>query len=115
MYKHIKPNLIEQNMFNNQEMVKEFIKLYRSQTPIDFQKLKEASIAENFEEISNSAHHIKPTMEYIGASHLKAQLQKVELLAKEANDIASIQIEVHSLAVQFDELYDELELFDQSL
>lgn len=115
MYKHIKPDIIKQSMFNNEDMIKEFIALYRIQTPIDFEKLTVATKAEDYQEIHNAAHHIKPTMEYIGAPHLKEQLQRIESLAKETADINQIQSEYTLLKIQFDELFKELEQYEKSL
>lgn len=115
MYKHIKPAIIEQSMFNNQDMIKEFIALYLAQTPIDFEKLTVAIQAKDYQEINNAAHHIKPTMEYIGAPHLKDQLQLIESLAKETADINHIQSECTSLKIQFDELFTELEQYEKSI
>jgi HPt (histidine-containing phosphotransfer) domain-containing protein len=115
MYKHIKPEIIEQSMFNNQDMIKEFINLYRAQTPLDFQKLTTAVNEKNHQEISNAAHHIKPTMEYIGALHLKNHLQKLESLATEIKNIAQIQTEFTVLKMQFDELFTELEQYQKLL
>lgn len=115
MYKHIKPDIIEQNMFNNQDMIKEFINLYRTQTPIDFEKLKIAITEKNHEQISNAAHHIKPTMEYIGAQHLKAHLQILESRAKEIKNMDQIQSEFSIIQIQFDELFTELEQYEKSL
>ncbi|UIR56636.1 Hpt domain-containing protein [Sphingobacterium sp. SRCM116780] len=115
MYKHIKSAIIEQNMFSNSDMIKQFVGLYCTQTPLDFEKLEKAVLQQDYKGIGDAAHHIKPTMEYIGASHLRDHLQKIELLAKEMNDINSIQIEFLSLKPQFEELYTELEHYEKSL
>ena len=115
MYKHIKSAIIEQNMFNNSDMIKQFIGLYRTQTPLDFEKLEKAVAQQDYKEIGDAAHHIKPTMEYIGASHLRDHLQKIELLAKKMNNINLIQIEFILLKPQFEELFIELEQYEKSL
>lgn len=111
MYKHIKPEAIAENMFHNADMMREFVALYQTQTPIDFNKLLAAVENEDFKSISDAAHHIKPTMAYIGATHLKDALQEIELLAKENQDLSQIQAEVHVLTPQFEELYLELQQY----
>lgn len=115
IYKHIKPEIIEQSMFNNEEMIKEFIALYRTQTPIDFEKLTKAVQQTDHQQIMSAAHHIKPTMEYIGASYLKDQLQLLETSAKEMAAIDHIQSQFNSLKIVFDELFNELEQYEKSL
>lgn len=115
MYKHIKPEIIEQSMFNNPEMIKEFVNLYQLQTPIDFEKLEIAISQKDYEQIHSAAHHIKPTMEYIGSPHLKDQLQALESLAKEAADFDHIQSQFAILKVQFNELFIELEEYGKFL
>lgn len=115
MYKHIKPDIIEQSMFNNDDMIKEFIALYRTQTPVDFEKLTRAVEQTDHQQIMSAAHHIKPTMEYIGASYLKDQLQLLETSAKEMTVIDHIQSQFNSLKILFDELFNELEQYEKSL
>lgn len=115
MYKHISPTIIQQSMFNNQDMIKEFIALYRTQTPIDFKKIEIAVIEQQFQKICDAAHHIKPTMEYIGASHIKDALQEIETLAQENKEFSIIQNEFETLKSHFTELFMELEQYETSL
>lgn len=115
IYKHIKPDIIQQSMFNNEDMIKEFIALYRTQTPIDFEKLTKAVEQTDHHQISTAAHHIKPTMEYIGATHLKDHLEVLETSGKEMAPIDNIQSQFSSLKILFEELFNELEQYEKSL
>jgi len=115
MYKHINPDIIKQNMFNNEDMIKEFIALYRTQTPLDFKNLTVAIAQKDHQQISNAAHHIKPTMEYIGAPHLKEHLQILESSAKELKDFDQIEYEFNLLKTKFNEFFIELEHYEKSI
>ncbi|NQD71865.1 hypothetical protein HP439_14150 [Sphingobacterium shayense] len=110
----IKPAIIQENMMSNPDLIKQFLTLYQSQIPIDFKALKEAISQRNYKEIANKAHHIKPTMVYIGANQQQSKLQKLEALANLKNDI-----EIGQLFTELDQdvkiLIDEIEIYLKNL
>ncbi len=67
---HIDIELINQNMFDNPELIKQFVSMYLIQTPVDLDKLRQALSEGDLQKVGDAAHHIKPTMDYIGAFHL---------------------------------------------
>lgn len=76
---------------NNKALILQFVGLYQEQIPLDLQALKEAVTSEMHIEIANKAHHIKPTMEYIGAQALREKLQQLENAGKNGVAISAIQ------------------------
>ncbi|MBD1434769.1 Hpt domain-containing protein [Sphingobacterium sp. DN00404] len=89
-YRLINPLVIQETLMNNKELVLQFLGLYQEQIPNDLQALKEAVTSEVHIEIANKAHHIKPTMEYIGARALREKLQQLEYAGKNGTEIPHI-------------------------
>ncbi|NGM66696.1 Hpt domain-containing protein [Sphingobacterium sp. SGR-19] len=89
-YRLINPSVFQENLMNDKELILQFLKLYQEQIPSDLQALKEAVMSEVRIEIANKAHHIKPTMEYIGAQALREKLQQLEYAGKNGEDISYI-------------------------
>lgn len=101
-------DVIYKSMMGNDEMVKQFVELYLSQTPIDFQALEDSVASGNPKAIADAAHHIKPTMEYIGASELRVLFQEIETLGKENASIELIRDKFNALKPQFNLMIEEL-------
>jgi HPt (histidine-containing phosphotransfer) domain-containing protein len=89
-YRLINPSIIQENLMDNKELILQFLDLYQEQIPIDLRALKEAVASEVHMEIANKAHHIKPTMEYIGAQALREKLQQLEHAGKNGTEISHI-------------------------
>ncbi|QQT28349.1 Hpt domain-containing protein [Sphingobacterium spiritivorum] len=102
-------------MMDNSDIIREFITLYVAQTPLDEEALRTAIKNNNLNEIASKAHHIKPTMEYIGAFALKDRIVKIESLAKQNADIDLIKDEFTLLEKQLQDLYGELQHYLNSL
>ncbi|MFE7088762.1 Hpt domain-containing protein [Sphingobacterium spiritivorum] len=115
MYNLIDPSLISSTMMDNSDIIREFITLYVAQTPVDEEALRTAIRNNNLNEIASKAHHIKPTMEYIGAFALKDRIITIESLAKEQADINLIKDEFAILEKQLQDLYQELQHYLNSL
>lgn len=90
LYKLINPSIIQENLMNNRELTLQFVDLYRTQIPIDLQALKDVVALAAYSEIANKAHHIKPTMEYIGAHALREKLQQLEYAGRSKTEITHI-------------------------
>lgn len=114
-FQFIKPELIRSNMLNNDEMVKNFVSMYLSQCGEDFEHLSQAIANQNRSEIASKAHHIKPTMEYIGATDVRMQFQHIENMAKGQQKISDIQNHFKKLETDFHTLMEELGTFYASL
>lgn len=91
-FQTINPTVIAENMMQNSELIKQFLSLYLQQIPEDVQNLKNAVTNRNHAESASKAHHIKPTMEYVGATALRQKFQDIETAAK--NQIAFEQIDL---------------------
>lgn len=115
MYKVINPDTIKASMLNNDDIIKQFIALYLQQTPIDFDNLKDAVNSNNMDGITQYAHHIKPTMEYIGATELRENLQFLEDLAKSKAPIEDIQKTFNIIYAKYETLLDELNVYLNTL
>ena len=107
-YKIINPESIQQSMMGNTEMIKQFVQMYLSQTPADFEALSLAVNNKNHQAIKDAAHHIKPTMEYIGASQLRADFQELENLGKDLACVDLIVEKFGALKPKFDLMLEEL-------
>lgn len=64
-------------------IIREMVQLFVTQTPGHLEQL--AGFIENrdWENIRSMAHHIKPTLSYMGAEDMRIVLQKIERMAEE--------------------------------
>ena len=93
---------------NNVTIVKQFLALYQTQIPIDFEELRKAVDAADHTEISSRAHHVKPTLGYIGATSLQAKFQEMEYAGKNKEDMASIILKFKILESEYELLMKEI-------
>lgn len=114
-FKIINPDVLKSSMMNNMEMVKQLIALFLTQGKVDFQTLENAVNEKNYLEIASKAHHIKPTMEYIGASNLRIQFQDLEQKARTKASIKEIEEAFAVLKRDFNTAMLELETYSTSL
>lgn len=114
-FKIINPDVLKSSMMNNMEMVKQLIALFLTQGKVDFETLENAVSEKNYQEIGSKAHHIKPTMEYIGASNLRMLFQDLEQKAKNNGSIEEIEDAFSMLKRDFNAAMLELESYSTSL
>ncbi|MFZ4260787.1 Hpt domain-containing protein [Sphingobacterium sp. HJSM2_6] len=114
-YQIINPEMILSSMMNNLDIVKQMINLYLTQGVEDFQNLEQAVNQNNNETIKASAHHIKPTMEYIGASDLRLKMQQLEQLALSNENSLPIHSLFQEIKVDFQKAMQELEAYYQTI
>ncbi|MDR2284682.1 MAG: Hpt domain-containing protein [Sphingobacterium sp.] len=110
-YKIINPESINKSMMGNPKMVKQFIEMYIEQSPLDFQVLAQSLTNNDKTAIGDSAHHIKPTMEYIGASKLRAAFQELENMGRDGIEMETIRIKFEEIKSDFDLMITELKSF----
>lgn len=114
-YIFIKPDMIKTNMLGDDHMVKTFIGMYLTHCLTDFSHLSQAIEQQNLAEISAKAHHLKPTMAYIGATELHTQFQKIESSARSGVELAIILHDFESLDLNFQAMMHELDTFYKTL
>lgn len=110
-YQIIKPEVIYSSMMENSDMVRQFVEMYLFQSPLDFERLAETVAQNDIKSIEGAAHHIKPTMEYIGATALRSDFQELEDLARQQRDFTLISEKFDSITIKFNELLVELKRF----
>lgn len=89
-YSIINPVSIQENMMNNIEVIKQMIPLYLGQGVEDFKALEVAIESQDHSDIKSKAHHIKPTMQYLGATDLRMKFQDLEDKAAGEESMADI-------------------------
>jgi len=109
----INPTIIRQSMMNNETMVKQFVDLYLSQCPIDFKALIDSIEQKDVQAISQAAHHIKPTMEYIGASDLRISFQELEKLGQRNAPFTELLSKFEEIKPRFSLMLEELTIFNK--
>jgi len=112
---HIDIELISQNMFDNPELIKQFVSMYLIQTPVDLDKLRHALVEGDLQMIGDAAHHIKPTMDYIGAFYLKEKFEELETNAKNKESIEGLRATFDIIDIEMKELLFELEQYEKTI
>ncbi len=107
IYSYIQPAVIEKSMMNNKELIRQFVDMYIVQCPVDFDKLAESIRSFDCQGIADLAHHMKPTMEYVGATKLRWDFQELESLANVGNKV-KIYEKFDRLNVKFEDFIQEL-------
>ncbi|GHE47641.1 Hpt domain-containing protein [Sphingobacterium griseoflavum] len=114
-YTLIDPVAIQTNLMQNAALINQFLALYLVQIPVDRDALEEAMRSAHNPEIASKAHHIKPTMEYIGATKLQSALQELETAAKQGDNIEALERLFAELSPQFDTLLTEIQTYMNEL
>lgn len=114
-YKIICPDTIRRSMMNNDDMVKQFIELYLIQCPIDLDSLTKSINQKDAQAIGSAAHHIKPTMEYIGAKDLKNDFHLLEKLGYNNSPFEEILSKYEKIKSDFSLMLKELEEFKKDI
>lgn len=111
-FKIINPTIIRESMMNNESMITEFVNLYLEQCPIDFEVLTNSIIEQNPKAIGSAAHHIKPTMEYIGATSLRINFQELENMGNQEANMDDIITKYNEIKISFEAMLHELKNFN---
>lgn len=117
----IQPDQFSSNLMHNKEIMHQMINLYLGQGRQDFAALQQAINQHNLAEIHRTAHHIKPTMQYIGAADLKNKFQQLEHLASDTQPankqhvLESIHQLFSSIKKDFERALEELTHYKESL
>lgn len=111
----INPEVIQRSMMGNPSMAKQFVEMYIDQSPIDFAALEESFNTANPRNIGDCAHHIKPTMEYIGASALRHAFQDLENMGNTGTSIEIMTQHFNEIKPKFELMIEELKKFSIEL
>lgn len=95
----------------NTQLIKEILQLFVKQTPPDMEVLSTYIQQEEWEKVYKQAHHIKPTLAYVGANGMREELQEIESLAKNRQDVDSIAGKFNALLPRLEALYGELNAY----
>ncbi|WP_312191790.1 Hpt domain-containing protein [Sphingobacterium sp.] len=112
---HIDIDLINQNMFEDPALIRQFVATYLIQTPVDLGNLHHALLEGDFQKIGDAAHHIKPTMDYIGAFHLREKFEELETYARNQYSLEGLRAKFEVLAIEMKELLFELEQYEKTI
>ncbi len=110
-FKIINPAAISANLMDNKIIIKKILTLYQTQTPIDFEDLRNAILAQDHAEIASRAHHIKPTLGYIGASSLHTLFQELEYAGKNKVSMQDILVKFARVEKEYNTLMEEINLY----
>lgn len=110
----INPETINQSMMGNADLIKELINLYIVQSPQDFNALEESIAMGNPALIRERAHHIKPTMQYIGAQDLLQDFQALENMAKNGTSLTEINLLFQKIKPKFSLMLHELNTLSEA-
>lgn len=95
----------------NSILIKEIIELFLRQTPGDIELLGSYIQQREWEKVYKQAHHIKPTLAYVGANGMREELQHIETLAKNQQDLDSLPTKFTVLLPKLTILYAELRTY----
>lgn len=104
-------NYLEDFTFGNREVIKEILELFLTQTPKDLEKLTESVLNQDWTQVKAMAHHIKPTLTYVGAESLREILQNIESMAMNFEDVNQIQHLIDQIQIRFETLYEDLRVY----
>ncbi|NGM62969.1 hypothetical protein G5B30_13740 [Sphingobacterium sp. SGG-5] len=113
-YIYIQPNVIVKSMMNDKDLIQQFVDMYTAQCPVDFDKLSKSIQQNDRQGIADMAHHMKPTMEYVGATALRLDFQELECVATTA-DRADIVEKFNILHAKFRDFMRELSHYRASI
>ncbi|MBD1428983.1 MULTISPECIES: Hpt domain-containing protein [Sphingobacterium] len=109
IFQIINLDIINESMMGNADLIKELVDLYISQSPGDFKALEDALSTGDTVLIRKTAHHIKPTMQYIGAKDLLQDFQVLENMAKEGVPIEEMNAQFQKIKPKFSLMLEELQ------
>ncbi len=72
------------------EFMIEMIDMFKQQTPLYMEELKQAVSEKNWSKVSSCAHKIKPTFSYVGREDAKSHMQMMEQNARDLNKVEEL-------------------------
>jgi len=91
------------------EFMIEMIDMFKQQTPIYLDDLKNAIDAQDWSRAASCAHKMKPTFAYVGRDDAKEHLQWLEDHAREQKDVEEIPVKFQEVNEFAEVLYQQLD------
>lgn len=114
-FKYANMDYLQDLAGGNMQLIKEIIQLFVQQTPPDMALLASYVDQEAWEQAYKQAHHIKPTLAYVGANEMRSELQEIETLAKNQQELNLVPTKLEALSQKLEILYEELKAYLQTL
>ena len=94
---------------HNPEFMIEVFDMFIEQTPFYMAELENALSVENWGELGNCAHKIKPTFSYIGRNDIKDFVQSIEYNARNEIAVEQLPADVERLKGVLNQVYIQIE------
>ena len=99
----------------DRSIIREMVQLFLTQTPGHLELLAGYIENRDWENTRSMAHHIKPTLSYMGAEDMRKILQGIESMAAERRDTDQIVSGFGPLRQRFEVLFTELKTYLDSI
>lgn len=99
---------LEEISRGNKDFVEKMIRLFVEQVPASIEEMQAAYLERNFEIIKKVAHRIKPSIDNMGVSSLKAEIREIETLAMENTDSPKLIKLIQQLDSKIRKVVDKL-------
>lgn len=97
-------------------IIKEMITLFLNQTPKDLAKLGQNIVEKDWEGTHRMAHHMKPTLGYVGAEGMRREFEQIERMAKLPEvPVDELSHRFQMLSPRFETLFEELNVYRDRL
>lgn len=92
----------------DEEFISSVISVFLEEVPQDLESLEKALDAENYEQVYQLAHKIKPNVDLLGMEQTRAAASEIETLGKSAANMSEIQQVFPSLKKDIEQVVSEL-------
>lgn len=110
-FKEADLHYLEDFTSGNKAVIEEIITLFLAQTPEDMNTLKHFVLQEDWEGAKSMAHHMKPTLTYVGAESLREILLSFEKMILHHADPLKISQAFEVMEQRFTALYEDLQRY----
>ncbi len=99
---------LEEISRGNKDFVEKMIRLFVEQVPASIEEMQAAYLERNFDMIKKVAHRIKPSIDNMGVSSLKAEIREIETLAMDNTDSPKLIKLIQQLDSKIKKVVDKL-------
>lgn len=92
----------------DEEFIKSVISVFLEEVPQDLEHLEKALVAENYEQVYQLAHKIKPNVDLLGMEQTRAAALEIETLGKNEANMSEIQKVFPNLKKDINQVVSEL-------
>ncbi len=90
---------LRQLMGNDEEMVKKFLNIYKTEVPEQLERLEKFIKNEDWNDVSMLAHSIKSQSKYLGIEEIVQQAYEMEKMAEKEYDLSEMAEKYNSLKI----------------